>query len=398
MKLQVKAWLGLCGTVLLAGTWFGACGGTDTVDDGSGTAFCGDGRVEGTEQCDDGNINENDGCNNLCQKSTCGDGVVDDGEDCDDGNDKDDDDCANDCTDGSSTSSNPTSSGPGNNPDCGNGEPNDGEFCDDGNEVNDDECPNDCSEPVCGDGITQAHLGEDCDDGIMSENDMCPDDCKDPVTSAGGMDIVDCDKQLIFHSVVSNPMDPNAVAAGVGSLPVWAYGGDIGVAAGDAMCKARGAHHACKYRELDAALKKNELDSAENQTKLGIANGPKDFWLHRVSETVMIDSNGGYDANGTSTPPGAGGRCNDWTYPTGHIAKGEYVDLTKDGNNATVPTYHFDQDTKYTGVGSDGHQGSPGSMGGPNGTGDVGANANGGPCSSQKRDILCCYKECIPQP
>ena len=56
----------------------------------------------------------------------------------------------------------------------------------DGNDVNNDECPNDCSEPVCGDGITQAHLGEDCDDGIMSENDMCPDDCMDGSGSAGG--------------------------------------------------------------------------------------------------------------------------------------------------------------------------------------------------------------------
>ncbi len=55
--------------------------------------FCGNGKVEAGEQCDDGNSNNNDGCvidpakGIMCKKSTCGDGYVNPagGEQCDEG-------------------------------------------------------------------------------------------------------------------------------------------------------------------------------------------------------------------------------------------------------------------------------------------------------------------------
>ena len=34
--------------------------------------------------------------------------------------------------------------------------------------------------------------------------------------------------------------------------------------------------------------------------------------------------------------PGAGGRCNDWTYTTNHISDGEYVDLTSNGGGGPI--------------------------------------------------------------
>jgi hypothetical protein len=166
---------------------------------------------------------------------------------------------------------------------------------------------------------------------------------------------------------------------------VWSYGGQIGTQAGDDMCAARGADHACLYRELAKALAKGELDTPVNQAALGIDNGSNDFWLHRVSETVTMGTNGDFDPGGVSSAPGPGGRCNDWTYPTGHIAKGEYVDLEKDtgNNNVTKARYHFDQQTKYSGVSSDGYQGT-------------GTPMDGGGCGTTlRRSILCCYKECI---
>lgn len=62
--------------------------------------LCGDGEVEGTEECDDGADNSNtepDACRENCVEAYCGDGVTDSGEDCDDANTVETDDCDNDC-------------------------------------------------------------------------------------------------------------------------------------------------------------------------------------------------------------------------------------------------------------------------------------------------------------
>lgn len=72
--------------------------------DGAGTAgpsMCGDGMVEGDEECDDENENPRDACTNECTMPACGDGVVQDDEECDDGDDDDDNGCSSSCTLGS---------------------------------------------------------------------------------------------------------------------------------------------------------------------------------------------------------------------------------------------------------------------------------------------------------
>ncbi|OGP58118.1 MAG: hypothetical protein A2V67_05535 [Deltaproteobacteria bacterium RBG_13_61_14] len=48
------------------------------------TEFCGDGTVNGPEECDDGNAGDGDGCSSSCLIERCGDGIVDPGETCDD--------------------------------------------------------------------------------------------------------------------------------------------------------------------------------------------------------------------------------------------------------------------------------------------------------------------------
>lgn len=61
---------------------------------------CGDGVVEGLEQCDEGADNSDvlpDACREDCTLPRCGDGVVDTGEPCDDGNGVDNDACSNGC-------------------------------------------------------------------------------------------------------------------------------------------------------------------------------------------------------------------------------------------------------------------------------------------------------------
>jgi cysteine-rich repeat protein len=62
-------------------------------------AHCGDSIRNGSEECDDGNLVDNDSCSNLCQVvDGCGDGNLDAGEDCDDDNLVAGDGCSATCT------------------------------------------------------------------------------------------------------------------------------------------------------------------------------------------------------------------------------------------------------------------------------------------------------------
>ncbi|MEZ4428898.1 MAG: DUF4215 domain-containing protein [Nannocystaceae bacterium] len=70
---------------------------TDTDTD-TGGPVCGDGRVEGDEECDDGNDDNDDACVAGCRDAFCGDGFVRAGaEECDDGDDDPHDGCDLDC-------------------------------------------------------------------------------------------------------------------------------------------------------------------------------------------------------------------------------------------------------------------------------------------------------------
>jgi cysteine-rich repeat protein len=87
---------------------------------------CGNDVMEGTEECDDGNLVDADGCTSAC--TICGNNVTTAPEVCDDGNLVSGDGCDANCT--------PTA--------CGNGIVAGSETCDDGNTSNFDNCPSDC--------------------------------------------------------------------------------------------------------------------------------------------------------------------------------------------------------------------------------------------------------------
>jgi cysteine-rich repeat protein len=125
-----------------------------------GGGECGNGAVEGNEECDDGNDDDTDQCLTGCLAAYCGDGFVKSDEECDDGNGEDGDACSNDCVAGVG---------------CGNGTPEGDEECDDGNESNADACAG-CLDAFCGDGFAQLGV-EDCDDGNDEDGDNCHNDC-----------------------------------------------------------------------------------------------------------------------------------------------------------------------------------------------------------------------------
>jgi fibro-slime domain-containing protein len=122
--------------------------------------ICGDGEVLGREQCDDGGATPGDGCDENCalepgwvcpagepcRATVCGDGTVEGSEQCDDGNMHPYDGCAPDCT---------------NEPTCGSATSSVGK----------------CAS-TCGDGILLASDGEECDDGNAVDADGCSAECK----------------------------------------------------------------------------------------------------------------------------------------------------------------------------------------------------------------------------
>jgi cysteine-rich repeat protein len=128
--------------------------------------YCGDGRVEGWEECDDGNMSNDDFCLIACRNARCGDGYVQPGEECDPGNPRQPP-CEADCTLSSV---------------CGDGIIQAAEACDDGDGNQNNDCLNDCTLPACGDGFVH-NLGsgrEICDDG--EDNGWFPATCSPECT------------------------------------------------------------------------------------------------------------------------------------------------------------------------------------------------------------------------
>ncbi len=146
--------------------------------DETNTAVCGNGTIDQqSEQCDDGNVVNGDGCSSTCQTTVqCSDTV----------DNTDAEDTLVDAADpGCHTDGNAANSGSYDAQDndethafaCQNGVTEGSEECDDGNAVNDDACTNACTAAACGDGIRQAGQGEQCDDGNTANNDGCSSVC-----------------------------------------------------------------------------------------------------------------------------------------------------------------------------------------------------------------------------
>jgi hypothetical protein len=150
----------------------GSTGQTDTGPD----PVCGDGLVEGMEDCDDGG--ESATCDSDCTPFECGDETVNAtaGEECDELGETAT--CDSDCTLVL----------------CGDGIANAAadEDCDTAGETA--LCDDDCTEVFCGDGYLNATASEACDDGGESEIcdvDCTPAVCGDGVFNASALELCD---------------------------------------------------------------------------------------------------------------------------------------------------------------------------------------------------------------
>jgi len=179
---------------------------TDAGIDRPRGGTCGDGVIERSEQCDDGNTTNGDGCSRLCQieanwncptegkpceyAGVCGNGILTSNKACDDGNTKSGDGCSSDCQTVETgyicrVPGKPCSTR------CGDGQVKGFETCDDGNTDGGDGCsatckiepgfdctgsPSTCKPTVCGNGKKEA--GETCDDGNILPYDGCSSTCQ----------------------------------------------------------------------------------------------------------------------------------------------------------------------------------------------------------------------------
>lgn len=176
-------------------------GNTNDGDGCPATCFslCGNGAIDIGEACDDGNLNDGDGCNSICTQvapgwscapgycyaTACGDDIVAGVEECEDGNVVAGDGCDDRCRleDGFRCD---TPGAPCISASCGNGIREGTENCDDGNFYTGDGCTPLCTlEPscsagscsaVCGDGVI--YSGEECDDGNFRSGDGCSSTCE----------------------------------------------------------------------------------------------------------------------------------------------------------------------------------------------------------------------------
>ncbi|HRI69312.1 MAG TPA: hypothetical protein PK156_34010 [Polyangium sp.] len=236
---------------------------------------------------------------------------------------------------------------------CGNGmvDTETGEQCDDGDCDPTDECNNDCRLPYCGDKVIQPP--ETCDGG-----ELCPPGCGVPTSSSSSS-----------SSSSGNPCDGKLIFAGfspVGDTKgLIQYGGIDGIDAADASCKAIGAFGMCEYQQweqlkTDPANHMTDIDNLKTLVPQGTS---KAIWLHRTTDLPGM-------------PAGPGGRCNDWKYPTSHLADGEFVTVT---NNAGVLDiqYTLDPDTVYDATNPAPHQ-------------------NAGIDCFPLRPVPCCFQKCVP--
>jgi cysteine-rich repeat protein len=180
--------------------------------DGDALPVCGNGRLEGVEECDDGNFLAGDGCEPDCTWTCEAPADCDDGDSCNGAEACTDHRCAGGtpladgtaCTTAggaAGTCRATLCAGAG----CGNGRPDPGEECDDMNLDNTDTCLSNCRNARCGDGFVYAGL-EECEGPVTTPcTTLCGSagvqpciscrwrDCLPPLETCNGVDD-DCDE------------------------------------------------------------------------------------------------------------------------------------------------------------------------------------------------------------
>ena len=237
--------------------------GVDNNDSGECTlackwARCGDGLVHtGVEGCDEGELNSNttpDSCRLGCVLPHCGDQVRDTDEDCDDGNDVNTDGCPTSCQIGV----------------CGDGLVEGAEECDDGNEHSSDGCLSSCLLARCGDHFIYVGV-EECDQGSANSDhlaDACREDCRQSHCGDGVNDsLEECDQGQANSASESDTcrLDCRLPSCGDGVV-------DTGESCDDGASNSNSAANACRLDCSSARCGDDVVDAGEDCDE-GTENG-----------------------------------------------------------------------------------------------------------------------------
>ncbi len=185
---------------------------------------CGNGVVDGDEECDDGA--ESASCNADCTEARCGDSIVNAaaGETCDEGAQTAT--CNEDCTVAA----------------CGDGLLNTdaGEECDEGGETA--TCDDDCTAVACGDANSNEAAGEECDDG--RETLGCDVDCTGSMCGDGVFNMSAGEECDDMGKSAACDVDCTAASCGDGDLNM-AAGEECDHAGESLLCNVDCTNSAC---------------------------------------------------------------------------------------------------------------------------------------------------------
>lgn len=197
---------------------------------------------------------------------------------------------------------------------------------------------------LCGNGV------EDPGECSMGDPAYCPDDCASDDTTTGP----DCVDDGPIYVTLTPP-----------TVSRWELNAVVGFGAGQQMCRDTAAAMGAPNADMVTVCSYLQVIQAEIAGELAAVPMGTTAWIHRT--TVA-------DVMGTPSPPGIGGRCEDWTSLANDVADGEYADFLGGG----MVSYVLDDDTTYDGVDTTHTQ--PGLL----------------ECGMQTRSILCCNPTCTP--
>jgi cysteine-rich repeat protein len=281
-------------------------GPATATDTDSGTtmappAVCGDGVVEGTEECD-----STPGCEADCTLSpaVCGNGTVEAGEVCDDMNTMDGDECSADCQMVTIKAV------------CGNGMVEGDEVCDDGNQVAGDGCENDCtiSPPVCGNGMVEGD--EACDDGNKvngGPGDFCKNDCTVfvPASCQAPAMYTNCDADLNLGDKANKKNALKAIGICDGELATSIVTTDFQFESNDKAWQVAKGFGSYKYDKDMNPMTPDELLYAPREGSsflivstgtVNAPNGQTGIVTHAVNSQVQNGDNGNNDTDALPAP------------------------------------------------------------------------------------------------
>jgi cysteine-rich repeat protein len=240
----------------------------DTAADSTGPGEgCGNGEVEGDEECDLGADNSDEGaCTSGCRMAYCGDGLTFVGrEQCDDGNAVDTDACLGSCAAAS----------------CGDG------FV----QVGREQCDGEIENGMCnGCVLACAPEFEDCDgDALSCETLVCGGTCDQPGEGMPGS------VQLVYTGIVESFVVPPCVA----QVTIEAFGAQGGDNIslddlGGRGARMRGDFAVMPGEELSIVVGQRGIDATEGDAYNGAGGGGGGSFVWRtVGEELLVAAGGG---------------------------------------------------------------------------------------------------------